>query len=402
MPIAHVTPEPPTLAEAGDDRSHAIDILRALAALAVVIYHARKEFWVGMQETLSVHGLHSVRPDIWLSYASIVFSFGWMGVPIFFVLSGYCIHLGYATKLRRSTATALNVPSFYKRRFLRIYPVYVAALLLTAVVDYFAHPVPDLPGWVGANLSSFVLNLLMMQELFVSCFGSNGVFWTLSIEFHLYLFYPVLFLLFRRYGPGLALAFSAAVSVLTGFAYWAFDLQHLFVHARGGSPLFTSHLFLWTAGAYLAEIKVGRAAAPRGLLWHLLWIAALIAGVILAARSSYAWSPIFLAIGAFGLVSVAIPAITRLCRRNSIGVRAFYLIGVASYSLYATHVPVFHAIKAMTGQYRSDTVLWAFACTVIAIGFSLLFFHLVERYTIRARSGPRQGAPGVPAGESAA
>ena len=41
MPIAHVTPEPPTLAEAGDDRSHAIDILRALAALAVVIYHAR-------------------------------------------------------------------------------------------------------------------------------------------------------------------------------------------------------------------------------------------------------------------------------------------------------------------------------------------------------------------------
>lgn len=380
----------PTLLEAGINRSHAIDVLRALAALAVVAYHSRAEFWVGFRDTYSMHGIRTIRPDVWLSYGSGIFSLGWLGVPIFFVLSGYCIHLGFATKLSTAPATKLDLLTFYKRRFLRIYPVYVAAMLLTALVDYFAQTGQLPAAWINANLSTFLLNLLMTQELLVSTFGSNGVFWTLSIEFHLYLFYPVLFLIFRRYGPGRALAVAAGISMLTGCAYWAFDLSRIFVHARGGSPLFTSHLFLWTAGAYLAEIKVGRAPALRGPIWHLAWIAALVVGVILQQRGVFAWSPLFLAIGAAGLVGVAIPAIGYLCRRDTIGVRAFYLIGVASYSLYATHVPIFHAIQAATSNYRSGSILWACACSGIAIAFSLLFFHLVERYTIRAPSTRRR------------
>lgn len=381
---------PPTLVEAGIDRSHSIDVLRALAALAVVLYHARAEFWVGLRDVYATYGLHTVRPDVWLSYGSGIFSLGWLGVPIFFVLSGYCIHLGFATKLQASPVTTLNVGQFYKRRFLRIYPVYVGAMLLTAIVDYATQQGQSPSVWISANLASFVFNLLMAQELFVGTFGSNGVFWTLSIEFHLYLFYPVMFLLFRRYGPRKALAAAAGISVVTACAYWAFDLSRVFVHARGGSPLFTSHLFLWTAGAYLAEIKAGRAPALRGRLWQAGWIAALLIGIFLQLRGSFGWSPLFLAVGAAGLVGVAIPAIGYLCRRDTIGVRAFYLIGVASYSLYATHLPVFHVINAATGAYRSASILYAFACAGIAIAFALLFFHLVERYTIRA---PRQRRP---------
>ena len=384
------TSGPPTLVEAGINRSHSIDVLRALAALAVVFYHARAEFWVGLRETYSTYGIRTIRPDIWLSYGSGIFSLGWLGVPIFFVLSGYCIHLGFATKLKTAPATTLNLRTFYKRRFLRIYPVYVAAMLLTALVDYSAQTGQSPAAWINANLSTFLFNLLMAQELFVSTFGSNGVFWTLSIEFHLYLFYPVMFLIFRRHGPGRALAVAAGISVLTGCAYWAFDLSRIFVHAWGGSPLFTSHLFLWTAGAYLAEIKVGRAPALRGPFWHVAWIAALIVGIILQQRAAFEWSPLFLAVGAAGLVGVAIPSIGYLCRRDTIGVRTFYLIGVASYSLYATHVPVFHAIQAATSNYRSGSILWACACSGIAIAFSLLFFHLVERYTIRAPSMRRR------------
>ena len=388
---------PPTLIEAGFDRLHSIDILRALAALAVVVYHARAEFWVGLRETYRVFGWHSLRPDIWLSYGSIVFSLGWLGVPIFFVLSGYCIHRSFATKLRHAPETRMVVASFYKRRFLRIYPVYVGALLLTAIVDCFITPEPTLSAWANANLANLALNLLMAQELFVRTFGSNGVFWTLSIEFHLYLFYPLLFLVFRRYGPNRALAFAAGVSLLTAILYSALDLSAVFVHATGGSPLFTSHLFLWTSGAYLAEIHAGRATAPRGIVWHLAWSAALIAGILLQEKGIYGWSPMFLAVGASGLVSVAIPAIRYLCRRDTMIVRAFYLTGVASYSLYATHVPVFQAIKAATADYRSMSVLWALACSGAAIAFAFLFFHMVERHTIRSPSRA-QKTPDQPAG----
>lgn len=386
-------PAPPTLAEAGVSRSHAIDVLRALAALAVVLYHARKEFWVGLRETYSAYGVHTLRPDIWLSYGSGIFSFGWMGVPIFFVLSGYCIHLGFAMKLSTSPGTRLDLGNFYKRRFMRIYPVYVAAMLLTAAIDYSTQTGLSPSAWIDANLANFALNLLMAQELFVGTFGSNGVFWTLSIEFHLYLFYPVMFLLFRRYGPLPALAVAAGISLVTACAYWAFDLSRVFVHARGGSPLFTSHLFLWTAGAYLAEIKAGRAPALRGPVWHMTWVVALTVGALLPQQAATTWGPLFLAVGACGLVGVAIPAIGYLCRHDTIGVRVLYLMGVASYSLYATHIPVFRAIKALTGRYRADSVLWAFACAGIAVAFSLLFFHLVERYTIRAPSRQAKGAP---------
>ena len=121
---------PPTIADAANSRLHGIDILRALAALVVVLYHARTEFWIGLQQTYRIYGSHTVRPDIWLSYASIPFSLGWLGVPVFFVLSGYCIHLGVARKLTNDPGHRLDVRKFYIRRIVRIYPVYIAALLL--------------------------------------------------------------------------------------------------------------------------------------------------------------------------------------------------------------------------------------------------------------------------------
>jgi len=383
---------PPILAEAGFGRLRTIDILRALAALMVVLYHARAEYWVGLRETWETHGWHTLRPDIWLAYASGIFSLGWLGVPIFFVLSGYCIHRTFAAKLRDRPETALVIGAFYKRRFLRIYPVYVAALLLTAAVDYIGDPAnPHFEAWVGQNISNFALNLLMGQELFVRSFGSNGVFWTLSIEFHLYLFYPFLFLIFRRHGPKVALGFAAMVSFLTSLIYWRFDLGHVFVHMSGGSPLFTSHLFLWTSGAYLAEVHAGRAPMPRGIAWHAAWIAALGIGIVLQNRGAFGWSPLFLAIGTPGLLAVTLSALARLCRNGGMIVNAFYLVGIASYSLYATHAPVFHTINLLTGHYRSQSILWPLACTLVAVAFALLFFYLIERHTIRSasRSAPR-------------
>ena len=137
------------------------------------------------------------------------------------------------------------------------------------------------------------------------------------------------------------------------------------------------------AGVYLAEIKVGRAVAPRGWIWHIIWPTSLIVGIVLQQRLAFGGSPLFLAVGAGGLVQVALPTIGFFARKSALISKVFYTVGVASYSLYATHVPVFHAIKLLTGGSRADSVLWALACTGIAIGFSLIFFQIVERHTLR-------------------
>lgn len=372
-----------TLTEAGSGRLHSVDILRALAALAVVLYHARKGFSISLHETFVTYGFPIWRPDILLSYANSIFAFGWLGVPVFFVLSGYCIHRGYAAKLARAGDAQLAVLSFYKRRFTRIYPVYLSALLLSGMVAFLTQSDRTFFPWLIDNLPQFFLNLMMGQELLTSAFGNNGVFWTLSIEFHLYLFYPVIFLLIRRFGPLCALSVTAAISFATACLYYGFDLSRLFIHAKGNSPLFLSHLFLWTSGTYLAEVHTGRAQAPTGAMWHLAWMSALVIAAILPQQASTAWAPIFLAVGGFGLVSVAMPAVQYLCRRDTTGVRALYLLGVASYSLYATHVPVFGIIKLVTGGYQSTSVFWVIGCVGIAISFALIFFQLIERHTIR-------------------
>ncbi|MEO7169586.1 MAG: acyltransferase [Sphingomonas sp.] len=382
------TSAPHSLTEAGSRRVHSVDILRALAALAVVLYHARKGFSIGLQQMIATYGFPIWRPDILLSYASSIFAFGWLGVPVFFVLSGYCIHRGYAMKLARAGDTQLAVLSFYKRRFVRIYPVYLGALLLSGMVAFLTQTDRTFFPWLIDNFPQFLLNLMMGQELLTSSFGNNGVFWTLSIEFHLYLFYPVVFLLIRRFGPLHALGVTAAISLAIACLYCGFNLSRLFIHAKGNSPLFLSHLFLWTSGAYLAEIHTGRAQAPKGAMWHLTWMSALVIAAILPQPASAAWAPMFLAVGGFGLVSFAIPAVQYLCRRDTKNIRALYLLGVASYSLYATHVPVFGVIKLVTDGYQSASVLWVMGCVGIAISFALIFFQLIERHTIRAPFDP--------------
>jgi peptidoglycan/LPS O-acetylase OafA/YrhL len=365
------------------DRMHSIDILRAISALMVVLYHARAEFWQGGQATFAQFGLSSFRPDVWLSYASTVFSLGWIGVPIFFVLSGYCIHKKFAENLEKDSSVNISIAIFYWRRFSRIYPVYIAAMIFAGTVDFALQDTQKLPIWLAANAENFFLNAVMLQGLFTGPFGSNGVFWTLSIEFHLYLFYPVVFLIVRKYGPKAMILFAASLSIATAFFYEGMAWKTQFEHAVNGSPLFTNHLLIWAMGAYLAEIHVGRVRPLSGPVWTAIWIGGLLIGSIFQLRGFLGWSPILLAVGAGGVVGAVIPLLSRFCGEGSLVGKFLFPLGLASYSLYATHVPVFRAIQGLTGAPKADTVVWAIFCSAIAAAFSLIFYHLIERHTIR-------------------
>jgi peptidoglycan/LPS O-acetylase OafA/YrhL len=372
--LGHLATQSPNMAQ---ERVAAIDILRGFAALAVVLYHARADFTLGFRETWTAHGL-SGGPDVWLSYAFAFFSLGGLGVPVFFLMSGYCIHLSVAMRRTIGTPFEWNTMSFYWRRFVRIYPVYFAALCLTAVVDH-------LIGGGTKTASVFLLNLLMLQETVGPVFGSNTVFWTLSIEFHLYLFYPVVLWWIFRFGPGVALMFAGVITFGTCSAYHLLDLGQVLVYAHGGSPLFLSHLFIWVAGVYLAEVDAGRVRLPHGILWTVGWLGAFVIGTALQISARFDWSPLFLAIGTLGLVDFALRAIPAIgLHRGQLGA-ALVGLGLISYSLYATHRITFEMIDALALSGRSGSVLPALLWSALAVSFAVVFFWAIERHSLRRR-----------------
>jgi peptidoglycan/LPS O-acetylase OafA/YrhL len=142
-----------------------IDILRGIAAMMVAIFHLARS------------------SDV--SHTSFDYSYyGWVGVQIFFVISGfilpYSLHkTGYQTK---------DFSVFILKRAIRIYPAYVAAIIIGVVLTYVTGR-EQIPGIAIAS------HLLFLNDI-VGLPSGSAVFWTLAIEFQFYLLIGLLYSLF--------------------------------------------------------------------------------------------------------------------------------------------------------------------------------------------------------------
>jgi len=143
-----------------------LDVLRGCAILAVLLYHGL--YWSGATSSIRIIDL--------LMKASVV---GWLGVNLFFILSGFLI----TGILIDTKGRADYYGRFYYRRVLRILPAYVAMLALLLLVRWL-------------NLPSLLLCLLFLAN-FPRLFqhfklGVYGPFWSLSVEEQFYLVWPAI------------------------------------------------------------------------------------------------------------------------------------------------------------------------------------------------------------------
>jgi peptidoglycan/LPS O-acetylase OafA/YrhL len=333
-----------------------LDVLRALAFLGVVAFHVSLAF-----PAMAVTWTHDV-VDLsrWSVGRALLLpvSLGWLGVPLFFVLSGFCIH--YSTLKRGGT---IAVGEFYGRRFLRIYPAYLACVLVCAALERWL-PYPDFSRW------QVVSHVLMIHNFFdATLLGLNSPLWSLAVEMQFYLLYPFLLLVMRRrlsWGGCLAVALAASVAWQLGWSMVSAPDDIFIMRPAFCSPVMT--WCVWILGAALAEAYVEqRRLFGRSGAW--LVASGVLTLVSVALRpmevQSYLFSSVFFAVLMQHYLEV---------RRPLLAVeRALVPVGVISYSLYLWHSPILALTQRLAWTKLAHLGVWAqLAFAAAAVPLALL------------------------------
>jgi len=316
-----------------------IDGLRALAIVPVVLYHVGTRGCFG----------------------------GFVGVDVFFVISGYLITGILVRELERG---GISLRDFYRRRVLRIFPALFAMLAACAAVAWATM----LPGEFAAFARSTFATALFSSNLFF--WRESGYFapaahsipllhtWSLAVEEQFYLFWPLILMAVpgagRRWLPWLAGAIAAA-----SFAFAAWQLPRDSAAAFYLIPARTWELM---AGALLAWVPA-RAFASRALRE-----AAALAGlaaILLAVKTYNQDTPfpgpaaLLPVAGAAAILAAGASGATWAGRLLSLRPLAF--IGAISFSLYLWHWPVI--VFSQTVLYLEQTV--AVRCGIVAVSLVL-------------------------------
>lgn len=386
------------------NRLLSVDVLRAVAALAVLFCHVN---WHMTGEPSEVR--------YWLTRP---LALGHLGVPLFIVLSGFCIHLGIARRMAQGGSAQADWRRFWKRRFLRLFPPYLAAILFSLAMYYFVCD-PSLVTEKAKIVSlpaGIITHLLLVQNLFIQSGVQvgNGAFWTLGLEEQLYLLFAFYLWMRRRSNPWAVLG----VALLLGLLWRCIFFLHQILpngsdNAVGGAALQLgewwrwplAYWFLWILGALAAEGYTGAFTLPRWCFQYRVSLPLLFLGLatdsdvyinriapdgrlasILGENTLHAirvlapfTSSVAFGIAVFALLNRSIRN-ERECGFHSRVAKALAAVGVMSYSLYLTHFPVVYFLESHLPS-GSDFVsmMCRYLATIPAcLAFGFVFFRMVE------------------------
>jgi peptidoglycan/LPS O-acetylase OafA/YrhL len=355
-----------------NSRSFSIDLLRGIAIFLVFLYHslasshgfAQFEWGPGLLRNFDVPYTFLL-----LSPATL----GWAGVAIFFAVSGFCIHHSYSKERKRGAGRYL-----IKRTF-RIYPPFLIAVLILS----FCYPWLEIHKPNGVRC--LVYHLLMIHNFSETCVLTiNPAFWSISIEFQLYLIYLILIKMVDIFGWNAVI--FATFSTEMGLRIWLSCLQVENMETPQlifGSPFL--YVFSWTIGARICEMCLRHEERKVPLCIPL----ALIGGAILSAFIKP------LAQFGFPLFSVATAIFILRDNGNQINRYKIFkwgvLLGVASYSYYLYHIPVLVLVRRLVNEYgfwfTGHPFISFWICVVVAVpvySLSLFLRNFVEVPSVSA------------------
>lgn len=353
-----------------------VDGLRGLAVLLVILFHLK----AGMA-TLSGPG-NAVRA------ALSPLRFGFTGVHLFLVLSGYC--LTYSLLSRADAGGPVGQKSYFLARFRRIAPPYYAAMIVYLLVAAAIAGQPErVARLFGAR--QILSHALFLHGLWPdTIYAINTAFWTLSLEAQFYAALPILMALSSRRGAATTIAVVAASSL--AFRLWLWSSRPDLVHLEGG--LFLGRWTEFALGMWVAVWyrRSDRASWRVGLVASLGATAGLGLGAGLFAHEyRVPIAPDFcLGLGYAALLAAALASSERGGRLGrSLAAGGWVAMGTVSYSLYLTHSLVIgrgiqlyqRLVPAPTVATDAAMVAFVLPC-VAALGLG--FYRLIESRFVRS------------------
>jgi peptidoglycan/LPS O-acetylase OafA/YrhL len=362
-----------------DRRNPEIDFLRGVAILLVLVAH------IGFVAPLG---------SPWVGYVNTYIAQFWIGVDLFFVISGYVISASLIPKLDSAAHAAPVVRRFYIRRFFRIVPLAAFWATYALCMSCLATTL----GWTGHRFGApdvvarhFAASMLFIENIYL-VFELNGIlsqYWSLAVEEQFYLLFPLLLVLTRRRGRTLFICLAIAVQALL---YRPPRQDVLLSMLRFDALLMGVLIHIWRDQIY-ARLHPVIMAMKHGpglcLAGGLLVLACLIPAHIGNWR------------GAMTVIDLACAGLVVLATLQSgfyirlvpgLLFRIIHSVGNVSFSLYLAHMPAFYVVSTITvlaqplGGWRLDSGLTAYGAAaglVLAALFTALSYRFIEVPTRR-------------------
>jgi peptidoglycan/LPS O-acetylase OafA/YrhL len=330
--------------------------IRAVAAMWVVIYHLGSQL--------------KAWPRLNFLIAPVV-GHGYLGVDLFFILSGFIIHYNYAGKLARLRLSAIG--EFLWMRLARLWPVHAVLLVLFALLIWGQrrHGIqPGHPEFYTAR--AFLWNVLLVQSWSIPMKDSwNVPAWSISCEWLAYLVFP--FLVVSR----LCTASVRLSAVVAALALVATALVCQIMHPPGAT-----FGVVRVAGEFLAGCALCH-VFQTGVINRLPWDYIVPLAIVALLVVFYLVLPAFGLVGYccvpfLGLIVLGLAYdqgfIARLC-----STKLFLFGGYLSYSVYMVHNLCFIILKRAEPWFGGKPALFVFVHLFVTFIAALLMFYFVER-----------------------
>ena len=324
-----------------------IDILRAIAVLSVIFFH------------FEVPG----------------FSGGFLGVDIFFVISGYLITLHINEQLANND---FNFISFYARRIRRLFPALFSTLIICSIAALFILPKSLLHDFANSQIaaSTYVSNIYFWS--IADYFDTQSILkpllhtWSLSVEEQFYLLWPLLIVLSFRRKQTILIAALGALSVIGAELTFTTSPSSVFY-------LFPFRVFEFAIGALVGRIKLGRPSAPISNILLIVAISVVLASIFLINENTR--GPGLLSLPLCIGIALIIWLSHPWANANNFITKPLLRIGLVSYSAYLVHWPLLVFLKVLRPEDLSGrTSFWLCITTYL---LAEILFNVVERPTAK-------------------